>query len=81
MSPAIETTLCKLIFAEVNMHLTLELLKDKLIHTHDFTMKKAFSAVDDWGYGYIDAHNLKRFLVNMGYRHPSAHKKGWKEAL
>lgn len=44
-------------------------------------MKKAFNAIDDWSYGYIDASNLKRFLVSMGYRHPSAHKKGWKKAL
>ena len=24
---------------------------------------------------------MKRFLVNMGYRHPSAHKKNWRKAL
>jgi Ca2+-binding EF-hand superfamily protein len=63
------------------LHLQLEHLKDKILHTHDFTMKKAFNAVDDWSYGWIDASNLKRFLVNMGYRHPSAHRKGWKKAL
>jgi Ca2+-binding EF-hand superfamily protein len=44
-------------------------------------MKKTFKAIDDWSYGYIDQSNLKRFLVNMGYRHSSAQKKGWKKAL
>jgi hypothetical protein len=43
-------------------------------------MKKAFCAIDDWSYGYVDLKNLKRFLVGMGYRHPSAHKKNWKKA-
>jgi hypothetical protein len=81
LDPNVEMILSQLIFAEVTLHLELEALKDKLIHTHDFTMKKAFQAVDDWGYGYIDTSNLKRFLVNMGYRHPSAHRKGWKKAL
>ena len=56
-------------------------MKEKLIHTHDFSMKKAFKAVDDWSYGYIDQSNLKRFLINMGYRHPCAMKKQWKKAL
>lgn len=54
LNEAIESTLCRLINAEVNLHLRLDYFKEKLIHTHDFTMEKAFKAVDDWGYGYID---------------------------
>jgi Ca2+-binding EF-hand superfamily protein len=29
-------------------------------------MQKAFKAIDDWGYGWIDKNNLKRFLRNNG---------------
>ena len=39
-----------------------------MVHTHDFTLQKAFRTIDDWNYRYIDAANLKRFLVTMGYR-------------
>jgi Ca2+-binding EF-hand superfamily protein len=63
------------------MHLEIEALKNKLIHTHDFNWKMAFKAIDDWSYGFIDKNNLKRFLINMGYRHPQAHKKNWRKAL
>jgi Ca2+-binding EF-hand superfamily protein len=27
----------------------------------------AFAEIDDWGYGYIDAKNLKNFLRKHGY--------------
>lgn len=30
-------------------------------------MQKAFQAVDDWNYKYIDASNLKRYIITMGY--------------
>jgi len=55
LSPSVETAFCQLINAEVELHLTVEALKDKLVHTHDFTFEKAFKAIDDWSYGYIDA--------------------------
>ena len=71
----VESTLCQLIYAEVSYHLEIQAYKDKLVHTHDFTMQKAFKAVDDWNYGYIDQSNLKRFLINMGYIKVS-NKKG-----
>jgi Ca2+-binding EF-hand superfamily protein len=34
---------------------------------YDFSFQKAFRAIDDWNYGYIDKSNLKRFLRGMGY--------------
>ena len=36
-------------------------------NAYDFSFQKAFKAVDDWSYGYIDQSNLKRFLRSMGY--------------
>ena len=81
LSEAVENILCQLIYGEVQLHLEVSQMKERLIHTHDFTMQKAFKAVDDWSYGYIDISNLKRFLINMGYRHPQAKKKDWKMAL
>jgi Ca2+-binding EF-hand superfamily protein len=41
-------------------------MKRALESSYDFTFKKAFTAVDDWNYGYIDQSNLKRFLRKMG---------------
>ena len=38
------------------------------MHTHDFTMVKAFKAVDSWNYGYIDTSNLKTFMIGLGYK-------------
>jgi len=33
----------------------------------DFDYEKAFRAVDDWNYGYIDRKNLQSFLRKHGY--------------
>jgi len=30
----------------------------------DFTWEKVYSAIDDWGYGYIDVRNLQKFFNN-----------------
>lgn len=42
-------------------------MKRHIENAYDFTFKKAFNAIDDWNYGYIDQTNLKRFLRNMGH--------------
>lgn len=36
-------------------------------NAYDFTLQKAFRAIDDWSYGYIDQSNLKRFLRTAGF--------------
>ena len=41
-------------------------MKRELENQYDFTFKKAFNAIDDWNYGYIDSSNLKKFLRTMG---------------
>lgn len=37
-------------------------MKRTLENAYDFTVKKAFAAIDDWNYGYLDQNNIKRFL-------------------
>lgn len=34
----------------------------------DFTEEGCYSAVDDWGYGYIDTRNLHSFFRNHKYK-------------
>ena len=41
-------------------------LKRTLQSQYDYTIKRAFNAIDDWNYGYIDHSNLKRFMRSMG---------------
>lgn len=42
-------------------------MKRTLENSYDFSFQKAFKAIDDWCYNYIDQSNLKRFLRGMGY--------------
>jgi Ca2+-binding EF-hand superfamily protein len=42
-------------------------MKRTLENSYDFTFRKAYSAIDDWNYNYIDQANLKRFLRSTGY--------------
>tara|TARA_B110000285_G_C14719783_1_gene421618 strand:+ start:89 stop:385 length:297 start_codon:yes stop_codon:yes gene_type:complete len=63
----IETSFCRIIYKEVQLHSELSSIKSTLIQTHYFTIKNAFRAIDDWNAKWIDHSNLKRFLTNMGY--------------
>ena len=42
-------------------------MKRALENAYDFSVQKAFRAIDDWNYNYIDSSNLKRFLRSMGH--------------
>lgn len=42
-------------------------MKRCLENGYDFSYKKAFGAIDDWTYGFIDNQNLKRFLKSFGH--------------
>ena len=42
-------------------------MKRALENSYDFSIQKAFRAIDDWTYNYIDSSNLKRFLRSMGH--------------
>ena len=46
----------------------LDKFKRQLCSQYDFTAKKAFTAIDDWSYNYLDEQNLRRFLKKTGYQ-------------
>lgn len=52
---------------EINFHIKADLFKQQLKNSYDFTLKGAFTAIDDWSYGYLDFRNLKAFLQKIGY--------------
>lgn len=51
----------------MRFHLKSDQLKRNLESSYDFTFKKAFKAIDDWTYGYLDQSNIKRFLRSTGH--------------
>lgn len=58
----VERALSLLIFKEVRYQLKVDQLKRLLENQYDFSFRKAFQAIDDWTYGYLDKNNIKRFL-------------------
>lgn len=52
---------------EIAFNRVTEELKQRIDSTKNFDGVKAFHAVDDWAYGYIDKTNLKSFLRKHGY--------------
>ena len=63
----VERAISQLIFKEVRLHLKADLMKRALENAYDFSIQKAFRAIDDWSYNYVDSSNLKRFLRSMGH--------------
>ena len=63
----VERALSQLLFKEVRLHLKADLMKRELQNAYDYTAEKAFKAIDDWNFNYIDGSNLKRFLRSMGH--------------
>lgn len=63
----VERALSQLIFKEVRLHLKADLMKRALENSYDYSIQKAFRAIDDWTYNYVDSSNLKRFLRSMGH--------------
>lgn len=63
----VERALSQLIYKEVRYQLKADQMKRNIENAYDFTFKKAFAAVDDWNYSYIDQSNLKRFLRSTGH--------------
>jgi hypothetical protein len=68
----VEKALSELLYSEVRYQLKVDQLKRTLENCYDFTFKRAFSAIDDWNYGFVDASNIKRFLSKHGF---SANRK------
>lgn len=48
-------------------HLQLEYLKKELEECEDFSVRKAFKAIDDLSFKFINEQNLKHFLYKMGH--------------
>ena len=62
LDPEIEQELTRLFEKEIAYNRVTEELKQRIDSTKNFNAAKAFNAVDDWAYGYIDKTNLKSFL-------------------
>lgn len=58
--------MCKLFIKEIAMHSDTEKLKQEMSAMHEFNVDDAYKAIDDWGYGFVDFNNLKRFLKSTG---------------
>lgn len=43
-----------------------ERLKEELASRYDYNLERLFKDVDDINYNYVDAANLKRFLIKSG---------------
>ncbi len=63
----VERALSQLLYKEVRYQLRVDQMKRALENAYDFTFRKAFAAIDDWSYQYIDQSNLKRFLRSTGH--------------
>ena len=63
----VERALSQLIFKEVRFQLKSDEMKRNIENCYDFSIQKAFAAIDDWSYSYIDQHNLNRFLKSTGH--------------
>lgn len=67
LSQTIEYELCRLFMKEISLHRKTEKIKKHISVCADFDYDSGFKAVDDWGYGYIDFNNLRRFLRKCDY--------------
>lgn len=50
----VERALSQLLFKETRYQIKSDLMKEALENAYDFSFKKAFKAVDDWNYNYVD---------------------------
>ena len=49
------------------MNRVTEEMKQEMYSSKSFDVRKAFEAIDDWHYGFIDKKNLKSFLRKHNY--------------
>lgn len=57
-----------MIVAELDLHKKSEKFKQQLESTPDYSEDAVYAAIDDWGYGFVDARNLKGFFRNNKYK-------------
>jgi Ca2+-binding EF-hand superfamily protein len=55
------------VFSEIKFHLIIEQLKKELESCSDFSARRAFKALDELNYNFINEANLKIFLRKMGH--------------
>ena len=67
LAKTIEYELSKLLMKEMTFHKKIEKIKQHISICADFDYESGFKAIDDWGYGYIDFNNLRRFLRKWDY--------------
>jgi hypothetical protein len=51
----------------MKMHARVEKLKQEITLMYDYSHADAYSAIDDFNYGYVDFSNLKWFLKKNGF--------------
>lgn len=56
--------------SEIELHQKSEKLKQELESMLDYSEDAVYSAIDDWGYGYIDQRNLMNFFKRCK-KHPT----------
>ena len=61
-----ERLLAKLIQKELKLAREGERIKQELASRYDYNLERLYKDVDDINYGYVDASNLKRFLIKCG---------------
>jgi hypothetical protein len=47
--------------------LNIEQLKKELENCYDFSVRRAFKAIDQYGYNYLNEGNIRMFLRKMGH--------------
>ena len=62
----VERLLAKLLQSELKLARESERMKQELAARYDYNLVHLFKCVDDINYNYVDAKNLKRFLIKMG---------------
>ncbi|CDW77960.1 ef hand family protein [Stylonychia lemnae] len=60
----VERDLTKLIMSEIELHRETEKIKQQLESALEYTEEGVYNSVDDWGYGFVDATNIKSFFRN-----------------
>lgn len=63
----VERLMSQVLEREVHYHIQIEQQKKDLEGCFDFNVRRAFKAIDELRYNYINEQNLKLFLRKMGH--------------
>jgi len=62
----VEKLLANLIYKELKLAREQERLKNALAERYDYESRSLFKDVDDINYNYVDASNLRRYIIKTG---------------